>query len=309
MGFLIDHWDFSTTPASQPDNNFQTIKANHWYHCERHHPDIRTWLLENQVPLSTVNHLLADETRPSFHRYDDDSFMLILRGVNMNENAVPEDMLSIRILYFNGTLISTRKTSSKAISEIREALVEQKGPAAIADLLLAIVDGLTGKMQHYLLDIEEQIEQFELDTDQIGDIIEVQKALLRIKRFIRPQQYAIADFAMAELGLLEKKQLMLNYALSNITRINETIDFFLGELALLKEQIQQLREDKISRNSYLFTLIASIFLPTSFLTGLLGINIGGIPGVESPLAFLWFCIGLVVIFAAEVLLLKRLKFW
>ncbi|KFK47960.1 CorA family divalent cation transporter, partial [Vibrio vulnificus] len=89
---------------------------------------------------------------------DDDSFMLILRGVNMNENAVPEDMLSIRILYFNGTLISTRKTSSKAISEIREALVEQKGPAAIADLLLAIVDGLTGKMQHYLLDIEEQIE-------------------------------------------------------------------------------------------------------------------------------------------------------
>ncbi|POF58906.1 zinc transporter ZntB, partial [Vibrio vulnificus] len=148
-----------------------TIKANHWYHCERHHPDIRAWLLENQVPLSTVNHLLADETRPSFHRYDDDSFMLILRGVNMNENAVPEDMLSIRILYFNGTLISTRKTSSKAISEIREALVEQKGPAAIADLLLAIVDGLTGKMQHYLLDIEEQIEQFELDTDQIGDII------------------------------------------------------------------------------------------------------------------------------------------
>lgn len=128
MGFLIDHWDFSTTPANQPDNNFQTIKANHWYHCERHHPDIRAWLLENQVPLSTVNHLLADETRPSFHRYDDDSFMLILRGVNMNENAVPEDMLSIRILYFNGTLISTRKTSSKAISEIREALVEQKVP-------------------------------------------------------------------------------------------------------------------------------------------------------------------------------------
>ncbi|WP_325205818.1 hypothetical protein [Vibrio sp. 03_296] len=53
---------------------------------------------------------------------------------------------------------------------------------------------MTGKMQQYLQDIEEQIEQFELDTEQIGDIIEVQKALLRIKRFIRPQQYAIADF-------------------------------------------------------------------------------------------------------------------
>ncbi|KFK52457.1 magnesium transporter [Vibrio vulnificus] len=309
MGFLIDHWDFSTTPASQPDNNFQTINANHWYHCERHHPDIRAWLLENQVPLSTVNHLLADETRPSFHHYDDDSFMLILRGINMNDNAIPEDMLSIRILYYKGALISTRKTSSKAISEIRASLAEKKGPSSIADLLLTIIDGLTGKMQQYLQDIEEQIEQFELDTEQIGDIIEVQKALLRIKRFIRPQQYAIADFSSSEVALLTNKTLMVNYALSNITRINETIEFFLGELALLKEQIQQLREDKISRNSYLFTLIASIFLPTSFLTGLLGINIGGIPGVESPVAFLWFCVGLVVIFAAEVLLLKRLKFW
>lgn len=309
MGFLIDHWDFSTSPATRYENNFKHIQASHWYHCERHHPDIRAWLIENQVPVSTVNHLLADETRPSFHHYDDDSFMLILRGINMNDNAIPEDMLSIRILYYKGALISTRKTSSKAISEIRASLSEKKGPNSIADLLLTIIDGLTGKMQQYLQDIEEQIEQFELDTEQIGDIIEVQKALLRIKRFIRPQQYAIADFSSSEVALLTNKTLMVNYALSNITRINETIEFFLGELALLKEQIQQLREDKISRNSYLFTLIASIFLPTSFLTGLLGINIGGIPGVESPVAFLWFCVGLVVIFAAEVLLLKRLKFW
>jgi len=186
----------------------------------------------------------------------------------MNDNAIPEDMLSIRILYYKGALISTRKTSSKAISEIRASLAEKKGPSSIADLLLTIIDGLTGKMQQYLQDIEEQIEQFELDTEQIGDIIEVQKALLRIKRFIRPQQYAIADFSSSEVALLTNKTLMVNYALSNITRINETIEFFLGELALLKEQIQQLREDKISRNSYLFTLIASIFLPTSFLTGL-----------------------------------------
>ncbi|EJL6394218.1 zinc transporter ZntB [Vibrio navarrensis] len=309
MGFIIDHWDFNSAPANQPSDNQLRMQAGHWYHCERHHPDIRHWLIDNQVPLSTINHLLADETRPSFHRYDDESFMLILRGVNMNENATPEDMLSVRILYFNGCLISTRKISSKAISEIRETLTQHKGPQTLGDLLLAIIDGLTGKMQSYLQTIEDQIERFELDTEQIGDVIEVQKSLLSVKRFIRPQQYAIADFAMSELNLLQNKTLLINYALSNITRINETIDFYLDELQLLKEQIQQLREDKISRNSYLFTLIASIFLPTSFLTGLLGINIGGIPGVESPVAFMWFCLGLVVIFAAEVLLLKRLKFW
>ncbi|MCV5688453.1 hypothetical protein OFN32_30075, partial [Escherichia coli] len=54
--------------------------------------------------------------------------------------------------------------------------------------------------------------------------------------------------------------------------------------------------------------VATIFLPTSFLTGLLGINIGGMPGVESSMAFTWFCIALIVIFGLEWLLFKRLGF-
>lgn len=64
----------------------------------------------------------------------------------------------------------------------------------------------------------------------------------------------------------------------------------------------------MNRNTYLFSVIAGIFLPAGFFTGLLGVNIGGIPGVDNPLAFLLFSIGLVVIIALEVVLLKRLKF-
>ncbi|NMU88086.1 zinc transporter ZntB, partial [Vibrio parahaemolyticus] len=43
-----------------------------------------------------------------------------------------------------------------------------------------------------------------------------------------------------------------------------------------------------------------------FLTGLLGINVGGMPGVESTMAFTWFCIALIVIFGLEWWLFKRL---
>jgi len=36
-------------------------------------------------------------------------------------------------------------------------------------------------------------------------------------------------------------------------------------------------------------------LPLGFLTGLFGINVGGLPGVEDPNAFWWFCSGVAVI--------------
>ena len=57
--------------------HLDVVSAENWYHCERLHPDIRGWLEQNQVPCATVDHLLADESRPSFHPLDDENFMLI----------------------------------------------------------------------------------------------------------------------------------------------------------------------------------------------------------------------------------------
>ncbi|PFG46134.1 zinc transporter [Vibrio sp. ES.051] len=308
MGFMIEHWDFSVPVATQQAITSDNIQANHWYHCERQHPDIRDWLAHNQVPRATIDHLLADESRPSFHHLDDENFMLILRGVNMNENASPEDMLSIRILYFQGALISTRKIPSRAIMELRQALVEHNGPKSLASLLHQIIEGLNSKIDVYLDTIEDTLSQFNVNDESTYKHISIQKALISIKRFIRPQQYAIRDLIESESGLVASKPHQYRFAHNNITRINETIEFYLGEVALFQDEIKYNRDEKTNKNSYLFTLVATIFLPTSFLTGLLGINIGGMPGVESAAAFTWFCIALIVIFALEWLLFKRLGF-
>ena len=53
---------------------------------------------------------------------------------------------------------------------------------------------------------------------------------------------------------------------------------------------------------------SEIFLPLGFLTGLLGFNVGGIPGAENPWAFLLFLLFLVGIVAVQILLFK-LKKW
>ncbi|WP_440888310.1 CorA family divalent cation transporter [Vibrio sp. WZ-1] len=308
MGFMIEHWDFLSENPTKQENSSEKIEPHHWYHCERGHVATRDWLEFNTIPRSTIDNLLADESRPSFHQLDRENFLLILRGINMNANASPEDMLSIRILYYNGALISTRKTPSRAIMDIREALAEQKGPQSLASLLNHIIDGLNGKIDTYLDVIENTLNEFDVSDESTYKHISAQKALMSIKRFIRPQQYAIRDLIESEAPLVITRPHQYRFAHNNIIRINETIDFFLGEVELFQEEIRHRREQKTNKNSYLFTLVATIFLPTSFLTGLLGINIGGIPGVDSTMAFTWFCVALGVIFGLEVILLKYLGF-
>jgi zinc transporter len=58
---------------------------------------------------------------------------------------------------------------------------------------------------------------------------------------------------------------------------------------------------------YVLTVVATIMLPLGFLTGLLGINVGGIPGAENPWGFIAVCLALAALVAAEIWLFRRLK--
>jgi len=61
----------------------------------------------------------------------------------------------------------------------------------------------------------------------------------------------------------------------------------------------------LKRHKYMLSMVAAIFLPLGFLTGLLGINVGGIPGANNPLGFEWVMGLLVVLVAFQVWIFKR----
>ena len=57
----------------------------------------------------------------------------------------------------------------------------------------------------------------------------------------------------------------------------------------------------------MLTIVAGIFLPLGFLTGLLGINVGGMPGMDDPHAF-WFVVaGCVLLMVGLVAVFRRLR--
>jgi len=66
--------------------------------------------------------------------------------------------------------------------------------------------------------------------------------------------------------------------------------------------------EKTERRIYTLTVLAAIFMPLSFVTGLLGVNLAGIPEATDPLAFLALC-GLLSVIVLVQLLILRLKGW
>ncbi|GEM80543.1 hypothetical protein [Vibrio superstes] len=80
--FVISSWDFSKGKAYTVES-YDKLKAECWYHCQRDHSE----LAQQMIPTAMIESLLANDTRPRFEQSDEDCFLIILRGINLNHNA------------------------------------------------------------------------------------------------------------------------------------------------------------------------------------------------------------------------------
>ena len=78
---------------------------------------------------------------------------------------------------------------------------------------------------------------------------------------------------------------------------------------IVKDELSNALSDEMNRNLYQLSLITAIFLPLGFLTGLLGINVGGIPGAETPTAFWIFCGLLSLLVGMQLAMFRRLRWF
>jgi zinc transporter len=92
-------------------------------------------------------------------------------------------------------------------------------------------------------------------------------------------------------------RLHIREAADKFARMAEELEAVRERAALLHEQITDLRAEQLDQRSLQIALVAFIFLPLTFITGLLGMNVEGIPYAGRPWAF-WgvvaFCLAVAV---------------
>lgn len=304
--FIINSWNFNNVRPIANSTQPASIEAGNWYHCQRDDPQFLQWLKKIELPNAIIEAMLTDDTRPRFEMYSEECFLINLRGINLNDGADPDDMLSVRMLWYKGALISTRKISSRAIALVVSKLEQGTGPTTLSGLVTAISNGINQIIADFIAPIEEEIDAS--DEPNIDEMQKLVSRLLHLNRYLKPQRYVFEDLLACDIEALQSEKSYLKNTLDGVIRINESITFYLEELNLLLQSQEQRQARMMNRNTYLFSIIAGIFLPASFFTGLFGVNIAGMPGTDSGDAFLLFCGVIVLVSIIEVIILKKLKF-
>ncbi len=274
-----------------------------WAHMNATHKSARKWLKDNVPYLDEgiLDSLLADETRPRITEIGN-GLLIILRGMNLNENAVPEDMISIRMWIDPERIITTQRRDLKAVSDIRTALEDGNGPLNSADFIFDLTTALFKRMEPTLLELDERTDDVEEaildhpDKSERQEVIEIRKKAIIFRRYIAPQKDAMSYLRNTNLKWLDDKhRRQLQENLDRVTRYVEDLDAIRERSQIVKDELTNALADKMNKNMYMLSIIAGIFLPLGFLTGLMGINVGGMPMVEDANGF-WIIAGICAAF-------------
>ncbi len=264
-----------------------------WLHFDYSSPVVQAWLYEHSGLSSlTVEALKQTETRPRVVPTDA-GLMVFLRAVNLNPGAEPDDMVSARLWVGERCVISLRQRRLVSVDDLRAALAAGKGPRSSGEFLAMFVDGLLDRIDHVVEVIYEHIDVLE-STDQPTTIpqqrrqlAEMRRQAIALRRFLAPQREALNRLAAEHSRLLdEENRLELREHYDRLTRIVEDLDAARERAAVAQESLASLMAEQTNQRMFLLSIIAAIFLPLSLVTGLLGINVGGIPGAENPLGFI-----------------------
>jgi len=288
-----------------------------WVHLDREGEQAKRYLLEESALDSLVSEaLLAEETRPRSLNMED-RLLLVMRGVNLNPGADPDDMVSIRLWVESKRMISTRHRPLMAVKAIREGIESGRGPDDAGDLLLQLIAGLTDRMSGVVNSLDENEDELEeLLLEQDGGEIRlllagVRRQAISLRRYLAPQRDALNRLQGEEFTWLDKRdKARLREVTDRVIRHVEDLDAIRERAAVIQDELMSRQSDRMNKNMYVLTIVATIMLPLGFLTGLLGINVDGMPGAEdTPWAFALVCSSLVALVAAEIWLFKRLKWF
>ncbi|GFE64994.1 zinc transporter ZntB [Litoreibacter roseus] len=286
-------------------------QAYRWVHFDLATPDLEPWLAD-RIPELAAAALAQSETRPRCERLGD-GILLNLRGVNLNPGASVDDMISLRLWLAPGLVVTTRLRQLMALSAVKEDCDAGNAPSSIAAFVDDLTIGLTDRLEGVVLELEDQADgmeeaMFHPTSDMGSDLARLRQRMIKLRRFVGPQRDAMVKLSALDTPLLDGDTLgSIRRTTDRITRAVEALDAARDRLMVVQDHIDAQAAQTLGRNSYILSVVAAIFLPLGFVTGLFGVNVAGMPGTEWAFAFALLCLTSAAIGLALYWLFRRMK--
>lgn len=312
--FLLNGTGGAKDLSVEEAKNWQPADGLLWLHFDYSSPETVQWI-NNDERLDDISKesLLSEETRPRTVIIND-ALILALRGVNLNPGSDPEDMVAVRLWADQHRIITTIKRNLLSVQDIAKSFKNSEGPGNTSEFISDLAQRLIWRMSDTIENIEERLADLEESVIEMGStelrqkLSTIRRESIVLRRYLAPQREAMIRLYGEKISWLsETDRFRLREVNDEVIRYIEDLDSVRDRATVIHEELASNLSEQMNSRMYVLSLVAAIFLPLGFLTGLFGINVGGIPGSGSNNAFPLFVLGLIGMAILILILFKRKK--
>ena len=271
------------------------------------HYDLHPLVLEDIVNISQ---------RPKIDEYDNYLFVVLkMLYYDANEKIVSEQ---VSFVLGKNYVLSFQESEGDVFNSVRNRIRHAKGRVRSmqADYLLYVL--IDAVVDHYFSVIEtlgDKIEDFEtaifsgeVDDDISQKIQNLKREILRVRRGIFPLREVINRIEKNENKLIHKKTITYyRDVYDHIIQVSENIDIYREMIWSLMDMYMTTISNKMNEVMKVLTIMASIFIPLTFIAGIYGMNFEYIPELQYKYSYFILWGVMIVLFIGMLIYFKRRK--
>lgn len=265
--------------------------------------------------------------RPKLDRYGD-HMLLVFYGAKPidDEGRVPDEeetrrkLVEVHLLVSGSWVVTVRRDWCGALDDLRRRLREEREPESESFVVYRILDALTDTFFPLLERIDDTIDALEdaiiLDANdrQLQQVFQLKRGLGAMRRVISPQR-DLAQRAIEDIndlpGLDVGTRDYFRDVYDHLIRVSDMVDSYRDLLTGLMDVYLSTTSNRMNAVMKQLTLVSTVFLPVTALTGFFGMNFGWlVRHIDAFWSFALFGVGGAV-FAAVGLFVwfKRARFF
>ena len=253
--------------------------------------------------------------RAKLDDYDDFVFLVVY-------GAVPDEdrLVEVHCFYSERFLITVHRDEAPALTDVRHRYEKRKAPIDDPALLLYwIIDALVDSFFPILADFDDRIDELENQTflhasdEQLQEIFGMKRLLVGMRKAVTPQRDLFASLmgGVAELpGMTTEAERHFRDIYDHLIRISDLIDTYRDLLTSSMDVFLSTVSNRLNVVMKQLAVIATVFLPLTFITGFFGQNFGWlVRNIGGWPAFVGLGIGTEIVAVAILVIFFKRRGW
>jgi magnesium transporter len=261
--------------------------------------------------------ILNTDQRPRLEPYDDYIY-IVLKMLHWHETTTSIEIEQVSLLVGKTFVLSFEEGEDDIFDPLRQRLNNEQGRLRTCGsdyLAYAILDTIIDNYFIILEQISDQLEALEDEvitdpTPKTLDTIQaLKRELLYLRKVVWPLREAIGRLSRGDIPFFEQTTLIyIRDVYEHVIQIIDSVETFRGIVSGTLDIYLSSVSNKMNEIMKVLTIIATIFIPITFLTSLYGMNFHYMPELDWPFAYpmLWL---IILITSGALLLYFKRRDW